>query len=113
MYRDEAQEGFLSSELFPAAIVTDIASNSEGQTLEIGTGKVAEVFCLVPVDGTIRIASGGVFSFYQFPQPSEERLTDTKWRVMMGIELDDDNMYRQPEKSTEDWTRDFQLGPSY
>ena len=113
VHREDADNDYFSSREFPAAVVTDIASNSNGETLEVGTGKVGAIYCVVPVDGTLRIASGTVFSFYEFVHPSSDRLTDTKWKRMMGIELDEDGTYRTPEKETPEWTRSFQIPLPY
>ena len=38
------------------------------------------------MDGVLRLMTGAVYSFYQFVQPLNERLTDTEWRRMLGIE---------------------------
>ena len=43
-----------------------------------------EIVVVVPVDGTLRLASGAVYDFYQFTWPMENRLTDTQWRQMIG-----------------------------
>lgn len=110
VYKGESEH--LSSREFPAAIITDIASNAYGSCLEIGTGRVSEIFVIIPIDGQLKICSGGVYSFYEFEQPSSDRLTDSKWRVMMGIQPGDDGKYAtQPAYYLEDWTRDFQVHP--
>ena len=44
------------------------------------------ILVIVDVDGALRIAQGGVFSFYSFEQPLAERLTDETWRTMLGID---------------------------
>ncbi|HHE76618.1 MAG TPA: DUF3160 domain-containing protein [Candidatus Parcubacteria bacterium] len=66
----------------PAAVVADVATNS-GQVLEEGTGKVFEIYTVVPVDGKLRIAKGGVYSYYEFSWPMSDRLTDEKWRNLL------------------------------
>ena len=107
--KHDADNEYFTSREFPAAIVTDIATDPNGSVLEIGTGKCSEIYVIVPVEGVLRIARGSVFSFYQFTQPASERLTDSKWRQMMGIELNDQNMYQQPVVPMESWTQDFQM----
>lgn len=67
----------------PAAIVADVATDPNGQVLEEGTGNVDEIFVVVPIDGKLRIASGGVYSYYEFPHAITDRLTDEKWRSML------------------------------
>ena len=107
VYKNEDAD-YITTKNFPAPIVTDIATDPNGQVLEIGTGKASEIYVIVPVDGTLRIASGSVFSFYQFPWPLSDRLTDTKWKQIMGFELSEDNSYNEQQFDTEDWTADFQ-----
>lgn len=68
----------------PAALVADVATNpGGGQVLEEATGYISEVYAVVPVDGQLRIAIGGVYSYYEFPWPINDRLTDTKWHQML------------------------------
>jgi hypothetical protein len=40
---------------------------------------------VVDEDGTLylQVAKGGVFAYYEFPWPAEDRLTDEKWRQML------------------------------
>ena len=116
VYREEAEAtgAYLSSREFPAALVTDIATNpGDGVVLELGTGDISEIYVIVPVDGSLRVASGGVFSFYQFHHPLSDRLTDTKWRQMMGLELSGDTYEASDPKSAEGWTSDFQIPKQY
>ena len=67
----------------PAALVTDVATNPEGQVLTQATGTIFEIYVVVPVEGSLRIARGGVFSHYEFPWPMNDRLTNEKWRPMV------------------------------
>ena len=114
VYKDEAAGQRMTGRDFPAAVVVDVATNPDSQTvLELGTGKVSKIQVLVPVDGELRVAIGAVYSFYQFEQPMSERLTDTEWREMMGIEAIGGTTYNKPEKHVEDWTSDFQYEFSY
>ncbi len=79
-----------------AAIVADVATapdyNRDGvpdpTVLEVGVGRVDEIYVVVPAvnqDGSIflQVAKGGVFSYYEFPWPAADRLTDEKWRGML------------------------------
>lgn len=68
----------------PAAIVSDVATDPNGQVLEEGTGKIYEIYVVVPVDGKLKVAKGGVYSYYEFPWPLSDRLTDKKWRDMLN-----------------------------
>lgn len=109
VYKDETDQDLFTSREFPSAVVVDVATNGDaGTVLELGTGKAYTMYVVVPVDGSLRIASGSVFSFYQFEQPMSNRLTDTEWRQMMGIEMGDNGQYQTtPAKQLEDWTQDF------
>jgi hypothetical protein len=66
-----------------AAIVADVASDATN-VLEVGTGRIDRIYVLVPDDeGGFQVAVGGVYSYYEFPQPAGERLTDELWRAML------------------------------
>ncbi len=68
----------------PAALVADVATDIVSrQVLEEATGYVSEIYAVVPVEGKLRIAVGGVFSYYEFPWPMNDRLTDTRWHQML------------------------------
>ena len=79
-----------------AAVIADVATapdyNHDGQTdptvLEEGVGRIDELYAVVPIvdaDGSIylEVAKGGVFSYYEFPWPAQDRLTDELWRQML------------------------------
>ncbi|MDD5173198.1 MAG: DUF3160 domain-containing protein, partial [Patescibacteria group bacterium] len=68
----------------PAAIIIDVATDPNGQALEEGTGKIFEIYVVVPIDGKLRIAKGGVYSYYEFTWPMSDRLTDKKWRELLN-----------------------------
>jgi hypothetical protein len=80
-----------------AAVIADVATAPDpGRTglpdgpivLEVGVGRINAIYVVVPVvaeDGVIslQLAKGGVFSYYEFPWPADDRLTDEKWRAML------------------------------
>ncbi len=70
----------------PASIVADVATDPNGYVLEEGTGNIAKIYAVVPVDGKLRIAVGGVYTHYEFKWPMSDRLTDEKWRKILGSE---------------------------
>lgn len=71
----------------PAAIIADVATDPNGEVLEEGTGYIFSIFAVVPVDGKLKIAKGGVYSYYEFPWPMSDRLTDSKWwKLLEGQE---------------------------
>ena len=61
------------------------------------------------MDGQVKICSGSVYSFYQFSWPSSDRLTDSQWRIMMGIQMGEDGSYNYDAKpvSKPAWTMDY------
>jgi hypothetical protein len=62
-----------------AAVVADVATGMD-QALEEGTGRVMEVYVVYPVQGKLYIGRGGIYSQYEFVQPTSNRLTDEQWR---------------------------------
>jgi hypothetical protein len=68
-----------------AALVADVATDPNGRVLEEAIGRIFEIYVVVP-DGTggLQIARGGIFSYYEFPWPMSDRLTDEAWRQMVG-----------------------------
>ncbi len=69
----------------PAAIIADVATDPNGQVLEVGTGKISYIYVVLPpLDGKMRIARGGVYSYHEFSWPMSDRLTDKKWLEMLN-----------------------------
>jgi hypothetical protein len=79
-----------------AAVIADVATapDPDGDgvpnpaVLEEGVGRINEIYVVVPLitaDGSIRlqVAKGGVFAYYEFEWPADDRLTDEKWRAML------------------------------
>ena len=77
----------------PSALVTDIATDPNGRVLQIATGRPSVIYVIVPVDGTLRLATGTVFDFYQFEQPLSDRMTDTEWRQRIGVWMSEEGTY--------------------
>ncbi len=100
---------YFASPEYPAAIVADIATDPESAlALEVATGNPSEIYVVVQVDGKIKVARGSVYSFYQFSWPSSDRLTDTKWRQMMGIQADENGDYNHDKPiQRPDWTESY------
>ena len=71
-----------------AAVIADVMRGLDpeagDQVVEIGTGFVDRIYVIVPDDmGGFHVASGGVYSYYEFPWPTTDRLTDERWREML------------------------------
>lgn len=108
--RANANYDNIFSEEYPAALVVDIATDPNGSVLEAATGDPSQIIVAVQVDGKIKLASGSVYTFYQFEQPLNDRLTDTQWRVMMGIEANDDMEYQKTTDIKQPaWTDSYRL----
>ena len=58
-------------------------SGSDNEVLEVGVGYIDQIYVVVPINGALQIAQGGVFSYYELIQPRSERLTDEEWRIML------------------------------
>lgn len=84
----------------PAAIVADVATDPNGKVLEEATGRVYEIFVLVPVEGRLKLLNGTVYSYYEFEWPITDRLTDKRWREM--LKNNDPSLPKRPE-----WTQSF------
>lgn len=71
----------------PAAVIADVATDpNTQQVLEVGIGRVHEIYVVAPIpqdDGSLAltVARGGIFSYYEFP--SGQRLTDEAWRAQL------------------------------
>jgi hypothetical protein len=94
-----------------AAVIADVATDpdpsgtgaSKPVVLEVGVGRINEIHVVAPmVDANgivyLQVVKGGVFSYYEFPWPAEDRLTDEKWKQMLA-----DNQ----APPLQDWTSSF------
>ena len=69
-------------------LIADVHTDpNEGQVLEEAVGNPMVIYVAVPVivGGGIQITltRGGTFSYYEFAQPMDNRLTDEAWQVML------------------------------
>ncbi len=66
------------------SLVADVHTDpNTAHVLEEAVGDPLLIIVAVPVDGQIVLASGGTFSYYEFGQPMDDRLTDEAWREML------------------------------
>jgi hypothetical protein len=80
-------------------LVADVYTSPAG-VLEEGTGKLdLMVVAYKQPDGRIVLGAGPVMSYYEFWQPSGERLTDEEWREMLN-----NNPPERPE-----WVESFKV----
>ena len=112
VYKDESTD-YIDIGEHPASLIVDIATDPNGAVLEIADGKPSVIYVVVPVDGTLRIARGVVYNFYQFTVPLKDRMTDTEWGVMIGtvpVEGEDGYPWYQPSSDIPDkpdWTMSY------
>jgi hypothetical protein len=79
---DQSSKGWVFARDLDPAIVADVAGSVEG-ALEVATGRFNRIYVLVPKDdGTFQVASGGVYSYYEFVNDGP-LLTDETWRAML------------------------------
>ncbi len=112
VYADESTPSVDVGE-HPASLVVDIATDPNGAVLELANGEPSVIYAVVPVDGTLRIARGVVFNFYQFTMPLDKRLTDNEWGHMIGtVPTEGADGYPEYHKSDDipekpDWTMSY------
>ena len=106
--KDKADSEYFDAQEIPSSLVTDIATDPNGTVLQVATGRPAQIYVVVPVDGTLRLASGVVYDFYQFEHPSSDRLTDQAWRQMIGQWAGTDGNYNWDAKVEKpQWTTSY------
>jgi hypothetical protein len=66
------------------AVIADVHTDPyTQQVLEVGVGRPMRLFVVAPVEGRLQICQGAMFSYYEFTQPMNNRLTDEQWRAML------------------------------
>jgi hypothetical protein len=96
--QEEGEGGRTFLEDEEAAVVADVATDPLGTVLEEGVGRVFEIYAIVDIEGRLYMTKGGVFSYYEFPWPMSDRLTDQAWREMLDAGQAPDRPY---------WTASF------
>jgi hypothetical protein len=69
-----------------AALIADVATGMSPEgglvALEEAIGAPARIFVILP-DQPFRIGVGAVFTYYEFPVPATDRMTDEQWQAML------------------------------
>jgi hypothetical protein len=66
------------------ALVADVASNpNAGAVLEEAIGPVDLIYVIANGPNGLHLTRGGVYSYYEFVLPIDQRLTDDDWRAMV------------------------------
>ena len=84
-----------------AALIADVATgiSSDGSlvALEEAIGQPTPIYVILPGQ-PMRLATGAVFSYYEFPVPVSGRMTDEQWQAMAETGTN---------PSAPDWTKLF------
>jgi hypothetical protein len=81
------------------AVVADVHT-AIPKVLEEAVGHANEILAIVPIEGRLSLTRGAVFSYYEFKQPIDDRLTDEKWQALLKAD-------QAPEPPV--WTGSFLL----
>jgi len=83
-----AGQGDVDQDVFKSVLVADV--HTDGNTkkvLEEGVGYIKTLVVAYKLpEGHILLGVGPAFSYYEFKQPMENRLTDENWRTMLDTE---------------------------
>jgi len=92
-------EGEVDTDIFKTTLIADVHTESNtGKVLEEGVGYIKTLVVAYKLpQGHILMGVGPVFSYYEFKQSMEDRLTDESWRKMLET---------KPPKEPE-WTKSF------
>lgn len=64
------------------SVIADVYTYRD-QCLEEGVGLGDEIYVVAEINGLLYLTRGAVFSHFEFPQPSQNRLTDEDWQKML------------------------------
>lgn len=68
----------------PAPVIAGVATAlGPGLVLKEGTGYISGIYVVVPIEGKLHLARGGVYSYYEFPWPISDSLTDKEWQARL------------------------------
>ncbi|MDP4183774.1 MAG: DUF3160 domain-containing protein, partial [Bacteroidota bacterium] len=67
------------------AVTTDIYTRNisgckKNGVLHLATGQANNIYVVVEYQGLLYLTKGAVFSFYEFVEPPQSRLTDQQWQ---------------------------------
>ena len=66
------------------AVIADVHTDPNSETvLEEAVGNPMIIYVAVYIEGQVVITRGGTFSYYEFTQPMNDRLTDEAWQEML------------------------------
>lgn len=69
------------------AVVADVYTNNresdQAGILHEGVGHVNDLYVVVEIGGYLYLTKGATFSYYEFPRPLNDRMTDEEWQDML------------------------------
>jgi Protein of unknown function (DUF3160)/Bacterial SH3 domain len=68
----------------PEVPVIAAVSGAQENVLEVGVGGIDRIYVVLPLEGQWEVAQGGIFSYYEFAQPRDQRLSDDEWRQLLA-----------------------------
>ncbi|MFW9912925.1 MAG: DUF3160 domain-containing protein [Candidatus Thorarchaeota archaeon] len=75
---------FISDADDDMAVIADVHTDpNEGEVLEEAIGRPMVIYVAIIVDGQVILTRGGIFSYYEFTWPMDDRLTDEAWQDML------------------------------
>jgi len=87
LYMQEmARQGVGPGDELPPVAVTASVAGADDDLLQVAIGKVDRIYVVVPIEGKLQAAQGGIFSYFEFAQPRERRLTDRDWRMRLSTD---------------------------
>jgi len=95
------EQGLVTETDDDMAVVADVHT-AFTDCLEEGVGRAYHIYVVAPIEGKLVLTRGAIFSYYEFPWPISDRLTDEKWQEI----LQGDEAPKPPE-----WTATFLSGP--
>ncbi|MCJ7751692.1 MAG: DUF3160 domain-containing protein [Armatimonadetes bacterium] len=78
------KSGLISEADEDMAVIADVHTGpGSAECLEEAVGHANHIFVVVPIQGSLYLTRGSVFSYYEFTHPAGDRLTDEKWQEML------------------------------
>jgi hypothetical protein len=66
-------------------VISDVHT-TDFEALEVGVGNAEAIYVIVEIEGRLKMCRGAIFSYYEFPWPLNDRLTDEKWQDILEKE---------------------------
>ena len=69
------------------AVIADVHTDPNDElVLEEAVGRPLIILVAVNIEGQVVLTQGGVFSYYEFTWPMNDRLTDEAWQEMLDLD---------------------------